>query len=67
MMSIELAFLLLAALVSENYTVDSAGYTISLSYPLTLATLVLCGPTSALIVAGFSSTNIRDIVCTPGR
>lgn len=60
-MSIELVCLLLAALISENYTVDTPGYTISLSYPLTLATLVLCGPTAALIVAGFSSTNVRDI------
>jgi len=57
----EFACLLVAALVSENYAVGVGRYMFSLAYPLTMATLVLCGPTPALIVALSTSTNITDL------
>jgi hypothetical protein len=55
--SLEFAFLVVAAVVSENYAVAMSGYSFSIAYPLTMATMILCGPTEALIVASLVSAN----------
>lgn len=63
--SLYFVFLLAAALISENYTVVMGGYSFSIAYPLTIAALVLCGPTPALILAASSSVNIYDLRTLP--
>ena len=58
--SIPLALLVLAALLSENYALELSRYTISLAYPLTVAAIVLAGPTSAAIVAALTAVSIGE-------
>lgn len=59
--SVQLALVAAAAVLSENYALSLPKYTVSLSYPLTIAAVVLCGPTAAAMVAVLSATSIREI------
>ncbi|HET6352132.1 MAG TPA: HD-GYP domain-containing protein [Coriobacteriia bacterium] len=59
-LTIEFYLLLVAAVVSENYAVMMPGYSFSIVYPLTMATVVLCGPTPALLVAALTSTGLGE-------
>ena len=58
---IPVALLAAAAILSENYALALPTYTVSLAYPLTIAAMVLDGPTSAAIVAGVTAVSIADI------
>ena len=60
-LSVQAILLALAVLLSENYMLSIPPYTLSLSYPLTLAAVVLCGPATAGIVAAISSTSYQDL------
>jgi hypothetical protein len=51
----------MAAVLSENYALALPTYTISLAYPLTMAAMLLDGPTSAAIVAAITAVSIADI------
>ena len=55
-----LVLLALAAVLSENYALALPRYTISLAYPLTVAAIVLAGPTNAAIVAALTAVSIGD-------
>ncbi len=57
----EFFFLLMAGLVSENYAIEMGEYSFSIAYPLVLATLILCGPTPALVLAIATSVNVIDV------
>jgi len=52
--------LALAAVLSENYALALPRYTISLAYPLTVAAIVIAGPTAAAIVAALTAVSIFD-------
>lgn len=60
--SVQLLLVATAAVLSENYALSLPKYTVSLSYPLTIAAVVLCGPTAAAIVAVLSATSIKEIL-----
>ena len=56
------AFLLIAAmLLSENFALSIEPYQLSLSFPLGIASAVLCGPTVACIVAASSEISNREL------
>jgi HD-GYP domain-containing protein (c-di-GMP phosphodiesterase class II) len=59
--SLQALFLVCAVLLSENFAFSLPPYTVSLSHPLTVAAMVLCGPTIAAVVAAASSTSYREI------
>ena len=58
---VPVALLAIAAVLSENYALALPTYTISLAYPLTIAALVLDGPTSAAMVAVVTAVSVADI------
>ena len=58
---IPVVLLAIAAVLSENYALALPTYTVSLAYPLTIAALVLDGPTSAAIVAVVTAVSVADI------
>lgn len=56
------ALLLIAAVVlSENFQFSIEPYSVSLAYPLWIASALLCGPTVSCIVAASSAVNYRDL------
>lgn len=57
----QLALLLVAALLSENFAFSFPAFSVSLSYPLTMGAIVLAGPAAAGLVAVVSSTNYQEI------
>jgi len=58
--SIPLVLLAIAAVLSENYALALPSYTVSLAYPLTVAAILLAGPTSAAFVAALTAISIAD-------
>ena len=60
-LSVSLVLLALAAVLSENYALYLERYHISLTYPLTVAAIVLAGPTAAAVIAGLSAITLMDI------
>jgi putative nucleotidyltransferase with HDIG domain len=60
-LGVPLLLLLLAILLSENYAFALPDYSVSLSYPLAMAAVVLGGPAAAGLVASASFTNYREI------
>lgn len=57
-----LVFLIAAVLLSENFALEVPGVgSTSLSYPLTIAGLVLLGPAAGGIIALCSGANIQDL------
>lgn len=59
--SLQLGLLVLAVLLSENFAFAIEPYSLSIAFPLGIATAVLCGPSAACVVAALSSTNYREI------
>ena len=59
-MTIQLALLVIAALVLENFALWLPSYSISLAYPLAMGAIVLAGPAAAGLVAVLCSTNYED-------
>ncbi len=57
------AFVLLTsvAVFSENYAVLMPGYSFSIVYPLTMAAVVLCGPTAAILLVVPASTSVVEL------
>jgi len=54
--------LVVASVLAENLAVNlPTGSSASISYPLSLAAILLGGPTSGAIVAAFSAVNLADI------
>ena len=60
-MSVSLVLLALAAVLSENYALYLERYHISLTYPLTVAAIILGGPTAAAVIAALSAVTLMDI------
>jgi HD-GYP domain-containing protein (c-di-GMP phosphodiesterase class II) len=60
-LSVRLALLALAVLLSENYAFSIEPYSISLAFPLAMAGAVLGGPTWGCVIAGLSFTNLQEI------
>jgi len=60
-LSLQLVLVAISAVLSENYALSLPKYTVSLSYPLTIAAVILCGPTAAALVAVISATSIKEI------
>lgn len=57
-----LPFLLLVTVIAENLAVDMpSGGSASISYPMSLATIILMGPTAGAVVAAFSGFNLNDL------
>ncbi len=59
--SAPLVFLLVAALVSENFALSLPIFNVSLAFPLIVAATVLAGPPAAGLVAAVSFTNWDEI------
>ena len=60
--SIHLVLMLVAAVVAETVAVQlPRGGSQSLAYPLSLASVVLLGPTGAAVVSGASAISLQDI------
>lgn len=57
----ELALLLVAAMLSENFAFSLPAFSVSLSYPLTMGAIVLAGPAAAGAVAVVCSTNYEEL------
>lgn len=57
----QLALLLVAAVLSENFAFSLPAFSVSLSYPLTMGAIVLAGPAAAGLVAVVCSTNYEEI------
>lgn len=57
----QLALLLLAVLLSENFALSFPPFTASLSYPLAVAATVACGPAAGGLVAAAGAVNIEDL------
>jgi putative nucleotidyltransferase with HDIG domain len=60
-LSVQLVLLILAVLLSENFAFAIEPYSLSIAFPLGIATAVLCGPAAGCVVAALSSTNYREI------
>ncbi|MDZ4169844.1 MAG: HD-GYP domain-containing protein [Coriobacteriia bacterium] len=56
-----LVLLVLGVFVSENYTAEIADINVGLSYPLSLAAVVLLGPVPGAAVAAVSGVSVSDI------
>jgi HD-GYP domain-containing protein (c-di-GMP phosphodiesterase class II) len=59
--SVSVVLLAVGAVLSLNYAMYLDRYNISLTYPLTVAAIVLAGPTAAAIVAALSAITWEDI------
>lgn len=59
--SLSLVLLAVGAVLSENYELHLEGCNISLTYPLTVAAIVLSGPTASAVVAGLSAITLMDL------
>ena len=64
-LTLALLVLLILAIVSENYSLDVPGYSVSLAYPLTMGALLLHGPVGAGLVALVSGVKLSDL--QPGK
>lgn len=60
-LSLQAVLLLAAALLSENFALSIEPYSLSLAFPLWMASALLCGPTVSCVVAGSTATNYREL------
>ena len=60
-LSVPLALLALAVILSDNYALKLTYYTMSLAYPMTVAAIVLAGPTGAALVVALTAINFADL------
>ncbi|MDR3687396.1 MAG: HD-GYP domain-containing protein [Coriobacteriia bacterium] len=60
-LSVQMVLLIAAVLLSENFAFSIEPYQLSLSFPLGIASAVLCGPTAACIVAASSEISTREL------
>jgi hypothetical protein len=56
-----LVVLVIAVAISENFSLDLAPGTISLGFPLTIAAIVLLGPTAAALVSAVGAVSFIDV------
>jgi len=56
-----LLILAVSAMVSENYSLEVPGFSLSLAYPLTMSALLLSGPVGAGLVAAVTSVKFEDL------
>lgn len=61
LVSLQLALLIVSVVVTENYASSLPEFSISLSYPLSMAAVVIAGPAAACIVAALSFTNLKEL------
>jgi hypothetical protein len=59
-MSVAIALLAVAAVLSESFRVLLPPYSISLAYPLVVATFVFAGPSAGALVAALSAVTVDD-------
>lgn len=59
--SVAVVLLAMGAVLSVNYAMYLERYNISLTYPLTVAAIVLAGPTAAAIIAALSAVTVVDV------
>jgi HD-GYP domain-containing protein (c-di-GMP phosphodiesterase class II) len=59
--TLPLLLLVAATLLSENFAFSLPDYSVSLSYPLAMAAIVVGGPAAAGLVAAMAATNYREI------
>jgi len=59
--TLPLLLLVAATLLSENFAFALPDYSVSLSYPLVMAAIVVGGPAAAGLVVAAASTNYREI------
>ena len=60
-LSASLVVLILAVAVSENYSLEFGPGMVSLGFPLTIAAIVLLGPSGAAVVAAVGAVSISEI------
>lgn len=60
-LSVPAVLLVAAVVLSENFQFSIEPYSVSLAYPLWVASALLCGPSVSCIVAALSAVNYRDI------
>lgn len=56
-----LLLLALAAVLSESFALSLPAFQVSLAFPLVVATIVLCGPGAAGVVAGLTFTSVQEV------
>ncbi|NTU70576.1 MAG: HD-GYP domain-containing protein [Coriobacteriia bacterium] len=61
MASFQLILLLVAVILSENFRFSIEPYSVSLAFPLGVASAILCGPAASCVVAAVSSINIDEL------
>lgn len=59
--SAALVLLVFAVAVSENFSLEFGASSISLSFPLTIAGVILLGPTASALVAAAGAVSVSDI------
>ena len=59
--TIQIILLAAATVLSENFTLSLPRYSVSLGYPLTIAAVILAGPTTAAVVAALSAVSLKDL------
>lgn len=60
-LSVQATLLLIAVVVSENFAFNLSAFSISMSYPLTMAAILVAGPAAAGVIAAASSTNFQEV------
>ena len=60
-MSLQLLLLLVAVILSENFRFSIEPYSMSLSFPLGVASAMLCGPAVGCAVAAVASINVDEL------
>jgi hypothetical protein len=60
-LSISVVLLAVGAVLSVNFAMYLERYNVSLTYPLTVAAIVLAGPTAGAVVAALSAITLEDI------
>lgn len=59
--SMQVAVLIVAAAVTENFALRYRDYSVSLAFPMVVASMVVAGPAAAGLAALASSTNLAEI------
>lgn len=57
----QLLLIAAAAILSENFALSLSEYTLSFAYPLTIAAIVIAGPTAGALVAALSAVSWTEI------
>ena len=60
-LSVQAALLVVAVLISENFSFSIEPYSVSLAFPLGVASALLCGPTVSCLVAAVSATSYGEV------